>query len=205
MGCQSHKLLERQSLVLLAIRIFSLVVRRLKYHNKYFRLRITFWYHSRMNKLLFTDEEYGKVLDNIVVACVDVAVTHQGSILLEKREFMPIKDEWWIFGGRMLVGESFKETARRSVFRELGVDIEDTNRFSETGTFNLRWPTRREPISENGCHHLLIAHTVEVSNEEKEIIDAFTKNKQDVIGWFDMRNHDLDLLPEIQSIIQKIM
>ena len=49
----------------------------------------------------FSDEEYGRVLDNFVIACVDVVVLHGNKVLLEKRTYDPLHDQWWIFGGRI--------------------------------------------------------------------------------------------------------
>ena len=45
-----------------------------------------------------TDQEYGKVLDHVVVGCVDVAVINGEEILLEKRNNEPIRENWWILG-----------------------------------------------------------------------------------------------------------
>lgn len=157
-----------------------------------------------MSRQTLTDDEYGRVLDNIVVGCVDVAVTHKGTILLEKRVSKPIQGEWWIFGGRMQFGETFKETARRGVYRELGIDIQDTDRFNEIGIFNLRWPDRREPISENGCHHLLVAHSIEISDIEKEAIDGLIDKRNVDARWIDMKGHNLYLLDEVESIIKQL-
>jgi ADP-ribose pyrophosphatase YjhB (NUDIX family) len=43
-----------------------------------------------MSKWPFTDVEYGKILDNIAVACVDVAVIFDNKVLLVKRSKEPI-------------------------------------------------------------------------------------------------------------------
>jgi colanic acid biosynthesis protein WcaH len=151
----------------------------------------------------FSDIEYGRVLDHIVVACVDTAITNGGKILLVKRSVNPAKGSWWIFGGRLAKGENLHAAARRSLVRELSFNIEE-ERFNEVGIFNLIWPVRREPITTNGCHHLLVAHQVEITNIEKECLDNFIEGDSRYI-WIDLNNtKDVDLLPELKAILLKL-
>ena len=154
------------------------------------------------DSMKLSDLEYGKVLDNIVVGCVDVAVIYQGKILLEKRDKDPIQGHWWIFGGRVLVGENLKSTAQRGVQRELNVYIDDLNRFVQFGVYNLVWPTRREPKQENGCHHLLIAHLVSLTGLEYKKINDLIDNSPKY-SWFDLEENKL-FLPELNEIVSKI-
>jgi ADP-ribose pyrophosphatase YjhB (NUDIX family) len=155
-------------------------------------------------KYRFSDEEYGQILDNFVIGCVDSVVLYQNKIILEKRQSNPIQGEWWIFGGRVQVGESLNDTARRGLARELGVEI-SSDRFVEIGSFNLIWPIRREPTVINGCHHLLIAHMVEINEREYDEINDYTsKNHMDVC-WLDLNKlEDQKLLPEMNAIITKV-
>lgn len=150
-----------------------------------------------------SDSEYGKVLDNIVVGCVDVAVIYQGKILLERRGNHPIKNQWWIFGGRILKGEDFQLTAQRGVHRELNLRVKDKQRFKQIGVFNLIWPTRREPKQENGCHHLLVAHSLSVTDTEFKELNAFINNNK-MYAWFDLNENNKLFLPELNDIISKV-
>lgn len=153
---------------------------------------------------MLTDEAYAKVLDNIVVGCVDVAITHKGMILLERRINDPIKNEWWIFGGRVIIGETFQETAKRGLLRELGVNIQDETRFLQLPAMNLRWPTRRETPIENGCHHLLVPHCIEITDLEKAFLDQLIRADSQK-KWFSTKAHENDIfLPEIDVIINNI-
>jgi len=156
-----------------------------------------------MQHYAFTDEEYGKVLDNIVVGCVDVAVVYNDQILLERRRSNPIKGEWWIFGGRINKGEDLQEAARRGVERELGLRFEDEDRFVELGAYNLRWPTRREPLTTNGCHHLLIAHMIVISDVEKDKIDSFLSKGRLITEWHQIRQSE-SYVPDMNAIIDAV-
>jgi ADP-ribose pyrophosphatase YjhB (NUDIX family) len=151
----------------------------------------------------FSDEEYGRILDEFVIACVDVAIIYGNQILLEERAQEPAKNALWLFGGRMQAGEDFSQTARRSLQRELQLDIPE-QRFVEVGTYNLRWPRRREPVSTNGCHHLLIAHTVTLLDSEKVMVDTKitdTLNR----AWYDLDELDRNMLNEtLHEVISKL-
>ncbi len=151
-----------------------------------------------------TAEEYGKALDNLVIGCVDVAVIHDGQILLEKRSANPIRGEWWILGGRINKGEELTDTARRKIEQEIGLHVEDKTRFVELGTYNLRWPTRAEPLSNNGCHHLLIAHKIELNDAEKAVVDSFLDNAESTIEWHDIKKSER-FVPEMNSIIDDLV
>ena len=140
-----------------------------------------------MDSFTFSDAEYGKVLDNFVIACVDVAVIYGDMILLERRANEPIRGEWWIFGGRMRRGETLVQAAARNVSREIGLDIQP-KRFFEAGVYNLMWPTRREPDISNGCQHLLLAHAVRIEKDEFEKINEQIEKHTIAVKWHDHSN-----------------
>ena len=156
-----------------------------------------------MSKYVFSDEEYGDVLNNFVIGCVDVAVCYKGKILLETRTDNPIKDEWWIFGGRIQRNEDLNAAASRGVYRELGVKL-PRERYSVIGVYNLIWPVRREPDELNGCHHLLIAHHVELSHREYIDVNEFVATSSMTAKWFDFKEIvDGRFLNEIKDITFK--
>lgn len=64
---------------------------------------------------------YFQILENLPIACVDIAIVAQGSVLLVKRKDAPAKDQWWVPGGRVLKGEMMKEAAARKAWEEVGI------------------------------------------------------------------------------------
>jgi ADP-ribose pyrophosphatase YjhB (NUDIX family) len=148
----------------------------------------------------FSDKEYGRVLDNFVIACVDVVVLYQDKILLERRGNDPIKNQWWIFGGRMSRGDSLIQAAKKELLKELGLKITDTTRIKELGAYNLVWPTRREPDAKNGCHHLLVAHVLRLNEKEYQQIN---ESPRKTMNWFDIFDIGEQILPDLRSIIDK--
>lgn len=115
------------------------------------------------------DEAYGKMLDSLVIACVDIALTNdKGQLLLGKRTRHPQAD-WWIVGGRMQTGEHFSASAQRLVKKELGLEV-DPQRFKYLTVFAAAWNKRAFPPEDNGTHTLSVVLTASLSDEEIETI-----------------------------------
>jgi colanic acid biosynthesis protein WcaH len=65
---------------------------------------------------------YYQILENLPIACVDVAIVAAGAVLLVKRQDPPAQDQWWVPGGRVLKGEMMKDAAIRKAREEVGID-----------------------------------------------------------------------------------
>ncbi len=71
------------------------------------------------------EDEYRNIMDKTVILCVDaIIVSEDGRYLLIKRKNEPLKDEWWIIGGRMHKGETAHQAVVRKVKEEVGLDVE---------------------------------------------------------------------------------
>ena len=64
---------------------------------------------------------YKKIVELVPIVCVDVILKYQGKYVLVKRKTEPLKDNWWIVGGRALKGEPTIEVARRKINEETGL------------------------------------------------------------------------------------
>lgn len=126
-----------------------------------------------------SDEEYGKVLDSIVITCADIVLINKGKMLLGKRTRDPQHD-WWVIGGRMKPGESFEEAASRNLKRELGLSI-DLKRFKYLTTFSAVWDKRHHPPKENGIHTVSVVMCAKISDDEVESI--ITNDEYEKIEW----------------------
>ncbi|MDM8549003.1 NUDIX domain-containing protein [Desulfobacterales bacterium HSG2] len=71
-----------------------------------------------MNKFI-PQKLYNQILENVPIACVDVAIVARESVLLVMRKNPPVKGRWWLPGGRVLKGEKMKETAIRKAREEV--------------------------------------------------------------------------------------
>jgi ADP-ribose pyrophosphatase YjhB (NUDIX family) len=122
------------------------------------------------------------MLDSIVIACVDIAITNdRGQLLLGKRTRHPQAD-WWIVGGRMQTGEHFSDSAKRLVKKELGLEI-TPERFSYLTTFSAAWNKRAFPPEDNGTHTLSIVLTTKLS--EAEIAAIVPNDEYSSMQWVD--------------------
>lgn len=128
-----------------------------------------------------TDEEYGRIRDNIVRTVVDCILINKGKMLLGKRSREPQSD-WWVIGGGMKPGESFEQAAKRNLKRELNLDI-NLSRFRYFDIYSFVWSKRTEPPQENGCHDVSVTMILEISDEE---IARITPNDEyEDLDWFD--------------------
>jgi colanic acid biosynthesis protein WcaH len=75
-----------------------------------------------MLKQFIPDALYHQILENIPIACVDIAIVAQGAVLLVIRKDPPAKGQWWVPGGRVLKGEKMRETAQRKARQEVGME-----------------------------------------------------------------------------------
>jgi|GEM_PF-602862 len=69
-------------------------------------------------------EQYVKLLELLPILCVDIILVNpEGQYLLIKRANEPLKDQWWVIGGRVLKGETLEEAAIRKVREETGLQV----------------------------------------------------------------------------------
>ena len=69
---------------------------------------------------------YEQILDNMPIACVDVAILHDGKVLLVKRLDEPAKGQYWLPGGRVLKGEMLRDAAIRKTRDEFFFYFKET-------------------------------------------------------------------------------
>ncbi len=65
---------------------------------------------------------YIEIIQNVPIACVDVAIVYRGSVLLVLRKVSPAKNQWWLPGGRVHKNEMMKDAAKRKALEEVGLD-----------------------------------------------------------------------------------
>jgi colanic acid biosynthesis protein WcaH len=65
---------------------------------------------------------YRQILENMPIACVDIAIVADGAVLLVRRNDAPAKGQWWLPGGRVLKGEMMRDAAVRKARDEVGIE-----------------------------------------------------------------------------------
>jgi colanic acid biosynthesis protein WcaH len=71
--------------------------------------------------MLIPEYTYRKVQLSLPILCVDLLVRYQGKYLLIKRKEQPMKDVFWVIGGRVEKGEDLKRAAFRKLKQETGL------------------------------------------------------------------------------------
>ena len=72
---------------------------------------------------IIEEKLYKKIVKSIPIVCVDLILINQNNYLLIKRNQNPLKGEWWVPGGRILLNESLKKAVMRKLKEEIGIDL----------------------------------------------------------------------------------
>jgi len=140
-----------------------------------------------------SEEDYGRALDHLVQANVDVIVhSRDGGILLGYRKDVPLRDKFWVFGGRMKRGETVDDAGIRALRRELGLTA-DRGRLTLDHVYNVMWATRTAPPGRHGFQTLLILMKYQCTDDEVRTITAADETHQ----W--LRWHTPDELRELHA------
>ena len=66
------------------------------------------------------EEEYQKIIKCMPIFCIDFLISFNKKYLLIKRKEEPLKNSYWVIGGRLLYKETIADAARRIQEREIG-------------------------------------------------------------------------------------
>ena len=67
------------------------------------------------------EELYKDIIKSVPILCVDVVVRIKGSYLLVRRREEPLKDVFWVPGGRVFLEETLDDAAWRKLAGEVGI------------------------------------------------------------------------------------
>ena len=81
------------------------------------------------------DSEYINIFKNVPIVCVDILIQDLSEkFILVKRNNEPLKDEYWVPGGRVFKGEKVIEACSRKSLEELGLEV-DPSEWSFVGYY----------------------------------------------------------------------
>jgi len=83
------------------------------------------------------EEEYQKIIKTMPIFCADFLIFAEKKYLLIKRKEEPIKDVYWVVGGRLRFKETMAELAERVMMREIGQSFPE---FKMIGYSNYIFP-----------------------------------------------------------------
>jgi GDP-mannose mannosyl hydrolase len=139
-------------------------------------------------------EEYGQILEKMPIPCVDLVIHKDKKVLLVKRKNRPLKDEWWVPGGRLYKNELLKDAVKRKAKEEVGFDVEIER---ELGSYDNIFEDSVFENVKTGTHTVGVTFVVKPKEENFEI--KFDETSSD-FKWFDkIPEESPELLKKILS------
>ena len=121
------------------------------------------------------EEDYQKILKTMTVFCGDFLIFAEKKYLLIKRKEEPVKDVYWVIGGRLRFKETMAELAERVMKQEIGRSFND---FKMIGFSNYIFP---DVPDARATHTPTLLHIVPVEKMFEPKID----NKHTDYIWSD--------------------
>ncbi len=129
-------------------------------------------------------EAYSLALDHLVLTCVDLALIHQGQILLGRRHQYPRKS-WWLVGGRMIAGEDPLAAVQRKASEEAGLKLE-RDRFYYVGVYSTCFAMREQEPQHHGSHTVNLTYQVILNAEEKASLKLSNQEYEAGFQWVEL-------------------
>ena len=115
---------------------------------------------------------YQKIIKAIPILCIDLIVIYNKKHLLIKRSENPLKGEWWVPGGRVLLGETIEETAKRKLKEEIGIGLD-----SDIELYGIYEDFFDNSSMGNHLYHTLsIVFKIEIDNIDNIKLDSTSNN-----------------------------
>jgi len=120
-----------------------------------------------MNFIPLPDYKY--IIKSVPILCVDVIVQNLiGEFLLLKRANEPLKNKWWVIGGRVHKGELMIQAAMRKVKEETSLNIKNLNLMGyyeeifDKNSFNIN----------SKLHTVSIVYSTVINSDQKIKLDS---------------------------------
>ena len=127
-----------------------------------------------MQNDLIPDALYKDILEYLPIVTVDIIVWSPLGFLMGKRKNPPMKDAWWVPGGRLLKGEQPEDAVHRKVREETGLEI---THIKFLGFKNLLFG---DSAFGPATHCVDLIYRAEV----REVTDPTSDNQHSDLQWF---------------------
>ena len=112
------------------------------------------------------EQEYQKIMKTMPVFCGDFLIFAEKKYLLIKRKQEPVKDVYWVVGGRLRYRETMAELAERVMIQEIGQSFPE---FKIIGYSNYIFP---DVPDARATHTPTLLHIVPVKKMFEPKIDS---------------------------------
>lgn len=118
--------------------------------------------------MIINKQLYKKIMEKIPVVCVDgLIINEKKEFLLVKRANEPLKNEYWLVGGRLHKNELIHQAMKRKLYQEIGVK---NLPIKYLGHFEEFFEKTEQKISGN-FHSISFVHLVFLSSKTKIKLD----------------------------------
>lgn len=138
---------------------------------------------------------YKKIMENIPILCVDIILKKGKKILLVKRKNKPLKDVWWIPGGRVFKNETLIDAVKRKCMEELNINVE---KIKEIGTYEY---IGQDPFFETiktGVHTVSVVYLMNYISGEIKV-----DRNHECFKWFEIKDCSKELKRILDSLKMK--
>lgn len=112
---------------------------------------------------------YKQIVETVPILCVDIVVRDaSGKYLLVRRENEPLKNKWWVVGGRVHKGESLRQAAARKVESETCLRVKN---LQVIGYYEGKFAEQQLDI-DGGIHAVSIVFSAEIEGAQSIELDA---------------------------------
>ena len=120
---------------------------------------------------------YKKIMENMPVVCVDaLIIKEKNEYLLVKRKNDPLKNKFWMVGGRLNKNELIVNGIKRKIYEEIGIK----NTYVKYINFFEEFFKKTEQNINGNFHSISFVHIAFVHSSEKIKID----NQSLEFKWF---------------------
>lgn len=125
-----------------------------------------------MTSKFIPEELFIDAINNFPILCVDILVSYQGKYVLIKRNEEPMKDVYWVIGGRVNRNETLKNAVKRKLSEELApLDAFDIHTLRMIGTYEDQYDEHRSDKLEGKYHTVAIVFEIELLDTAKILLD----------------------------------
>ena len=116
------------------------------------------------------DYTYRKIQMSLPILCVDLLVRYRGQYLLIKRNEEPMKDVYWVIGGRVNKGESLRQAVFRKLKQETGLTARSSD-IEMVGIYEDTYEESSMGVVPGGYHTVAVVFEVYVRSLEWLMLD----------------------------------
>lgn len=118
-------------------------------------------------KGFINEKEYKKIINLMPILCIDFLIRKDKNYLLIKRLEEPLKEEFWLPGGRLRIFETIEEASERIQLKEIGRYFTDINLIAFSNYFF------KKNSSSRACHTPTLLYEIIVNDYFEPVLDCF--------------------------------